>query len=188
MRRTVLLAVLLLTGCGAAPKTEPIPPARAAEPQHVELGWRESYPSTGERLRFAVDALDVRPEGWSVEIARHERDAARTFELGVNQAQLSFGLMLFATGDLAELEEANREGRLPPVRLADDDEAAAAGRARPGRDLARDHLRAGLARRRQLRPRRVRAASRHRRAAEGHATGRLLDHRPLPPALIFRAG
>ena len=31
--RTVLLAVLLLTGCGAA-ETTPVPPARAAEPQH----------------------------------------------------------------------------------------------------------------------------------------------------------
>src|SRR5918995_1184883 len=89
MRRTVLVAVLLLTGCGAAAETEPAAPARAAEPQHLELGWRESYPSKGEHL-----------------------------QLGANRAELSFGLMLFATGDLAELEQANREGRLPPVRLA----------------------------------------------------------------------
>ena len=57
----------------------------------------------------------MRAEGWSVEIA--VTNATRSsFELGVNRAELSFGLMLFATGDLAELEEANREGRLPPVR------------------------------------------------------------------------
>ena len=116
MRRTVLFAVLLLTGCAAA-ETEPVPPARAAEPQSVELGWRESHPGTGERIRFAVDALDVDAAGWSVEIA--VTNATRsTFELGVNRAQLSFGLMLFATGELAELEEAARAGRLPSVRLA----------------------------------------------------------------------
>jgi len=117
MRRTVLLAVLLLTGCAAAPESKRIPLARAAEPQHAELGWRESYPSKGERLRFDVDALDVRKDGWSVEIAL-SNDTHTTFELGVNPAQLSFGLMLFATGGLAELEAANRTGQLPPVRLA----------------------------------------------------------------------
>ncbi len=115
--RTVLLAVLLLTGCASAAETEAVAPARAAEPQRVELGWRESYPSTGERIRFAVDVLDVRTDSWSVEIA--VTNATRSsFELGVNQAQLSFGLMLFATGELEELEEANRAGRLPQVRLA----------------------------------------------------------------------
>lgn len=117
MRRTVLLAVLLLTGCGASSKTEPIPPTRAAEPQHVELGWRESYPSTGEQITFGVDALDVRAKGWSVQL-RITNATSRTFELGVNRTQLSFGLMLFDSGTLAELEEANREGRLPAVRIA----------------------------------------------------------------------
>ena len=115
----MLLAVLLLTGCGAAAGTEQeqVAPARAAEPQHVSLDWLESYPSSGERIRFAVGALDVRADGWSVEI-RVTNATRSSFELGVNRAQLSFGLMLFATGELAELEEANRAGRLPPVRLA----------------------------------------------------------------------
>lgn len=117
MRRTVLLAVVLLTGCGQAVETEQVTPARAAEPQQLRLGWRESYPPTGERLRFAVASLTVRAEGWSAEIAI--TNATRTsFDLGRDPARLSFGLMLFATGDLEELERLNREGRLPTVRLA----------------------------------------------------------------------
>ena len=118
MRRTLwLLALLLLTGCAPSAETKPVPPARAAEPQHLELGWHESYPSTGERLRFDVETLDVRADGWSAEIAV-ANDTRSSFELGVNRAELSFGLMLFATGSLAELEQENRAGRLPPVRLA----------------------------------------------------------------------
>ncbi|HUQ21672.1 MAG TPA: hypothetical protein VM049_01520 [Gaiellaceae bacterium] len=118
MRRTVLLAVLLLTGCAATPEPKPVPLARAAEPQHAELGWKESYPDTGERLRFDVDALDVRESGWSVEIAV-SNDTRSSFELGADPAQLSFGLMLFASGRLDEVEEASRSGRLPEVRLPD---------------------------------------------------------------------
>ena len=118
MRRTLcLLAVVLLPGCAAAAETEPVPRARAAEPQRVSLDWLESYPSTGERIRFAVGELNVRADGWSVEIG--VTNATRgSFELGRNRTELSFGLMLFATGDLQELEEANRQGRLPSVRLA----------------------------------------------------------------------
>src|SRR5687768_9294970 len=117
MRRTVLLAVVLLTGCGPAAETEPVTPARPAEPQHLRLDWRESYPSKGERLRFAVDSLTVRAGGWSAEIAI-TNSTRGSFELGTDQARLSFGLMLFATGGLDELERLNREGRLPTVRLA----------------------------------------------------------------------
>jgi hypothetical protein len=118
MRRTLcLFAVLLLTGCAAAAEPEPVVPARAAEPQHVELRWRERYPSKGEQIRFAVDELEVRAGGWSVEIA--VTNATRSsFELGANPAELSFGLMLFPTGALADLEKASKENRLPPPRLA----------------------------------------------------------------------
>ncbi len=118
MRRTVLLAVVLLTGCAATADPKPVSVPRAAEPQHAELGWRESYPGTGERLRFAVDSLEVRTGGWSVEIAV-TNDTRSSFELGLHPARFSFGLMLFETGSLAELDEANRAGGLPAVRLAD---------------------------------------------------------------------
>ena len=108
--------MLLLTGCAAAAEPEPIPPARAAEPQQTDLGWRESYPKSGEQLHFAVDELTVRSEGWSVEIAV-TNETGSSFELGGDNGQLSFGLMLLATGELEELEDAIRAGNTPPVRL-----------------------------------------------------------------------
>ena len=116
MRRTVLLAVLVLAGCGGS-DPEPIAPARSAEPQRATLGWRESYPPAGERLLFAVDELDVRADGWSVMVAVTNRTKV-PFDLGDSDAELDFGLMLFATGDLSEVEDAARRGALPTVRRA----------------------------------------------------------------------
>ena len=117
MRRPlVLAAVLLLAGCGAG-ELEQVKPVRAAEPRRVELGWRESYPSTGERLIFAVEALEITKRGWSADIAV-TNSTAIPFELGALPEPSAFGLMLFATGNLEELAQAADEGRLPAPRLA----------------------------------------------------------------------
>jgi len=117
MRRPLFLAaVLLLAGCGSA-ETEPIDPARAAEPQQVELRWLERYPDTGPGLRFAVETLEITEEGWSAVIAvTNATDIS--FEHGSGEGDLQYGLMLFATGDLAELETAAQNGTLPAPRLA----------------------------------------------------------------------
>ena len=112
-----MLAVVL-GGCGGAESTDSLPPARAAEPQHAELNWRESYPAaTGERLVFEVGELDVTEDGWSVGVGLENRTP---FDVAIDTgpADYGFGLMLFHTGDLEELEEANREGRLPAIRGA----------------------------------------------------------------------
>lgn len=117
MRRPLLLAaVLLLAGCGGA-EPAPVEVVRAAEPQQAELGWRENYPSSGQRLVFAVDTLEITATGWSAAIAV-TNSTAIPFELGERRAELSYGLMLFATGDLGELDDAARSGRLPAPRLA----------------------------------------------------------------------
>lgn len=118
MRRPLILAVALaLAGCGGAEPT-PLRPARAAEPQQVELGWRETYPASGAGLVFAVDELTVRRDGWSARIAVTNSTGIR-FQAGSGQLRLAYGLMLFATADLTELEEASRAGRLPPLRRAE---------------------------------------------------------------------
>lgn len=117
MRRPlVLAAVLLLAGCGSG-ELERVKPVRAAEPQRAELGWRESYPSTGERLVFEVETLQITKQGWSADIAV-TNSTEIPFELGALPEPLAFGLMLFATGSLDELEQAADAGQLPAPRLA----------------------------------------------------------------------
>ena len=125
----VLLQVTLLSGCGTS-ETKPIPLAHAAEPQEAKLGWRERYPSTGMHLRFDVDELEVRRDGWSIEIAvTNSTDTA--FESG-RPGQLMFGLMLFANGDFDEFTEAANAGLLPPLRRARSIEPPPPHLLRPG--------------------------------------------------------
>jgi hypothetical protein len=121
VRRTVSLLVLaiVLAGCGTVESTgEPLPPARPAEPQHAELSWREYHPAaTGERLVFEVRELDVTDTGWSVGVGLENRTPF-AFEIDTGPGDYGFGLLLFRTGDLKEVEDANREGRLPALRRA----------------------------------------------------------------------
>jgi hypothetical protein len=117
MRRPLILAaVLVMTGCGGA-QPEPLGPARAAEPQQVALGWRESYPPSGERLVFTVEKLVVSDEGWSADVSVTNKTRI-AFDTGGDTAASTYGLMLFATGDLGELEDAAGANRLPAVRQA----------------------------------------------------------------------
>ena len=122
MRRTValLLLVLVAAGCGTEETggEGPIPPARPAEPQRAQLDWREAHPAaSGERLVFEVGTLAVTAEGWSATVAVTNRTPYR-FQVTTGPGDYGFGLMLFATGDLQAVVDANREGRLPAVRPA----------------------------------------------------------------------
>jgi hypothetical protein len=109
--------VLVTAGCAAEEQVEPAAPVRPAEPQTAELNWREAYPATGPQLRFYVDRLVVRENGWSAEIAVENATSIR-FALGTRPLDLQFGLMLFASGSVAELEAASQNGTLPSLRQA----------------------------------------------------------------------
>ena len=119
MRWTLLTAVVLLTGCGptASETAGPAALRAPAEPQEATLRWRESYGDGARRLRFEVESLEVREEGWSARIAI-ENATGIPFELGRRPLTLRFGLMLFADGRQEALDEANRAGELPPLREA----------------------------------------------------------------------
>lgn len=135
MRRTVSLVAiaLVLGGCGAADTGDrPLVQARAAEPQQADLGWREAYPAaTGERLVFEVGTLDVTADGWSAAVAVTNRTPF-PFEIDTGATDYGFGLMLFPTGDLQAVEDANREGRLPAIRTATTIEPRPPDVLRPG--------------------------------------------------------
>lgn len=121
MRRAVLpalLALVLLAGCGGG-EAPSLPEAVPAPPQRAELGWEESYGEAGARMIFRVSELEVLEDGWKAAISiTNETDAQ--YAVGDPRASLdrSFGLMLFPTGDLRELEQRNRAGELPALRAA----------------------------------------------------------------------
>lgn len=91
----------------------------AASPQTAELDWREPYGKAGERLVFSVESLDVMPDGWRARVSV-ENETSIPYELGDPRATLdrSFGLMLFTSGDVRELEERNTSNTLPALRAA----------------------------------------------------------------------
>jgi hypothetical protein len=121
VRRTFLLFALALTlgGCGTVEEGgERIARPHPAEPQRAELDWREFHPApVGERLVFEVGTLAVTADGWSATVAVVNRTSLR-FEVDTGPGDYNFGLMLFPTGDLKTVEEANREGLLPAIRPA----------------------------------------------------------------------
>jgi hypothetical protein len=121
MRRTVSLLALALVvgGCGTADTGDrPAVTVQAAEPQHRELDWREAHPAKfGQRLVFEVETFAVSDDGWSARIAVTNHTDLR-FEIETGPGDYSFGLMLFPTGDLKTVEEANRQGVLPATRRA----------------------------------------------------------------------
>jgi len=123
MRRLVLIAlfaVLPLTGCGSAGgsgEPEALVLAERAEPQSVDLGWRERYGDGARALHFEVASLAVTADGWSARIAI-ENATGIPFRLGAEPLTLTFGLMLFGNASMERFDDANRAGALPARRQA----------------------------------------------------------------------
>jgi hypothetical protein len=102
---------LVLAACGSsatAPRDTPV----AAPPQSATLDWHE--PVEGTRLTFGVSRFEVTQRGWEAQISVGN---GTTANLVVGDRPL-FGVMLFASGSLDELEQRNAAGELPSVRNA----------------------------------------------------------------------
>jgi hypothetical protein len=94
-------------------------PSVPAGPQTAKLGWRETFGREGQQLVFSVDSFQVVRGGWKARVAVTNGTTA-AYEVGDPRATLdrAFGLMLFATGELEELEQRNQERTLPAIRPA----------------------------------------------------------------------
>lgn len=122
MQRPVAVLVALgVTLCVAGCSSSEAPPVipSAAPPQAVELTWDERSPATGPALVFRVRRFTVTNEGWESDVEIENRTGI-AWGLGNDPVAVeqSFGVMLFATGTMEELEERNRDGTLPGLRAA----------------------------------------------------------------------
>jgi hypothetical protein len=130
MNRTAILALVALGAvlAGAALSTNARrlqdddngpQTAKAASPQRKILNWNETYGSGDDELGFSVEDLEVLENGWRASVGLENRSSV-PYEVGGVSSSLGrmFGLMLFHTGDQAELDEKNQSGTLPAVRPA----------------------------------------------------------------------
>ncbi len=90
----------------------------AAGPQTAALDWSETYGPSGEEVVFTVDMLEVTEKGWKARIGIDNRTEVGWELAPGGTPEGSFGLQLFETGDVQELDERNRRGTLPAVRAA----------------------------------------------------------------------
>jgi hypothetical protein len=110
----VLAAASLLAGCGSG-ETPPLPPG-PAPPQQAELHWVERYPAQGPALVFSADHFAVTGSGWRAQIGVENRTSVswRLLEMPTT----GFGLMLFPTDQVSEVESRSSGGDLPGLRAA----------------------------------------------------------------------
>lgn len=92
--------------------------ARAAPPQEALLDWVEPTAAKSPRLVFLVRGFTVTNDGWRARIGiRNESGIPWTIDQA-GDARSQFGVMLFVTGGMEELEQRNRDRQLPGVREA----------------------------------------------------------------------
>jgi hypothetical protein len=130
MRRSTALALVVLGAAFAGfvfsssairldSDDAPAEPSVAAGPQTSSLWWRETFGPKGQQIVFEVERFQVLENGWKAWV-KVTNNTSVAYEVGDPQATVdrSFGLMLFETDDLAELDRRNEDGTLPAIRPA----------------------------------------------------------------------
>jgi len=114
----LLVVAILVAGCGGDETPTPLP-TEAAPPQAAELGWTEQLPKTGDALVFHVHRFAVTKNGWEADVEVENRtDIPWRLPGAVDAVPTSFGVMLFRTDDLDEVESRSADGDLPGLREA----------------------------------------------------------------------
>jgi hypothetical protein len=122
---------LLVAGCGSSSSP---PEAVAAPPQEVDLAWVEHSPADGPGLTFRVTRFAVTATGWEADVAV-ENHTDIGWQLGEDPVAVgqSFGIMLFSSGELDEVERRSADGELPGLRPARTFEPPLAATLAPGK-------------------------------------------------------
>jgi hypothetical protein len=121
MRALVLAVLVGIAATACSEETPPAaPPAEAAKPQSKDVGWVEVYRQGSASFTFRVHSLEVLADGWSADVSMTNGTKIR-YSVGDPDETLErlFGVMLFRTGDLREVEELNAGGSLPGIRRAE---------------------------------------------------------------------
>lgn len=115
----VMFGVLAAAGCQRDRATEPMTAAHAASPQRALLEWVETFSAEGGSVTYRVHSFAVTRNGWRAEISMTNGTEVG-FAVGDPAATLDrvFGVMLFRTGNLEEVERRNADGTLPTTREA----------------------------------------------------------------------
>jgi hypothetical protein len=119
MRQFPIIALLAVAAAGCASQTVSVPTSIKAPPQTASLDWRERYPSTSPALVFGVSRFTVTRDGWKADISvENTSDIAWIVGDPRFPAYREFGVLLFPTDDLEDLERRSRDGDVPGLRAA----------------------------------------------------------------------
>ena len=110
-----------------------MPPTVAAPRQNAELGWDERAPASGPAMVYRVHRFAITDGGWEADVEIENRTPIVWQTGDPVELDRSFGVMLFATGELDELERRIGSGELPGLRPAQRFEPPLPLRFVPGR-------------------------------------------------------
>ncbi len=119
MRAILIIALVAFAAAGCASQSVTVPTTIRAPPQTASLDWKEPYPATNPALVFGVSQFTVTRDGWKANISV-ENTSEIAWIVGDPRfpAYREFGVLLFPSDNLKDLERRSRDGDVPGLRAA----------------------------------------------------------------------